>query len=77
MSNQELIDRLSRAMRTEGALAVQVRNIVSTLPWSGLPEAMRQQAIQSLATLGDGPERRARRIKALLDRLQGGEHGVL
>lgn len=76
MSKQELIDSLTRAMRTEAALAIEIGNVASTFPWSGLPDPARGTAMESLAQLEKGPARRARRLKVLLDHLQEGGASV-
>ncbi len=73
MSKKEFVEALGEAMRTEGALAIEIHNIASTFGWSGLPEAARARATQSLAELEKGPARRARRLKVLLERLEGVE----
>jgi hypothetical protein len=76
MSNREIIDILTGAMRTEAALAIQIRNIASTFPWSGLPADDRRDATESFHAMEEGPARRARRIKVLIDRLQGSVQNV-
>ena len=73
MNKNELIESLNTAMTTEGASAVAIRNMISTFTWSGLPPAKRRRAVESLRTLADGPERRARRIRQMIERLQRSE----
>lgn len=77
MSHETLVENLTNAMRIERALAIQIQNISSTLNWSGLPGEGRAHAAESLGELGSAAERRARKIKNILDRIEGGAHNVL
>ncbi len=77
MSKQDLIHALNDAIASENASALCARNIVSTFAWSGLPENERRRATEALNAIAAAPERRARRIREILDRLTWSESDVL
>ncbi len=73
MSQGDWIESLRTAFRTEGAASVFVRNTISTLAWSGLPDHRRAETAERLGTLADGAARRAALLGRLLARLEGKE----
>ncbi len=77
MTRPEAIDILNRAMTAEAALSVQLHNIVNTFSWSGLPEKHRRRVAESLGAIASLPAQRARRLRTIIEQLNGSEQDVL